>query len=165
MRFKFLSLFAAALLLGACESTPEEDTMTNTGGSTSSGTSTIQTESVAPGSQEDLTVNVGDRVFFAYDSSEISAEAQGTLQQLSAWLNKYPQVVLQVQGHCDERGTREYNLALGARRAASVRNYLVAQGVAANRLDPISYGKEVPAQVGSNESAWAQNRRGQFVVQ
>ena len=96
MRFKFLSLFAAALLLGACESTPEEDTMTNTGGSTSSGTSTIQTESVAPGSQEDLTVNVGDRVFFAYDSSEISAEAQGTLQQLSAWLNKYPQVVLQV---------------------------------------------------------------------
>src|ERR1700754_4899089 len=108
--------------------------------------------------------NVGDRVIFALDSSTLDSEAQQTRERQSAWLKKYPSVNVTIEGHCDERGTREYNLALGDRRATSVKNYLVADGISDGRVKSISYGKERPAVLGHNEAAWAQNRRGVTVV-
>lgn len=112
------------------------------------------------GSIEDLIDEVGtDRVFFAFDSSELSNQARETLRRGAQWLNANPAVQLRIEGHCDERGTREYNLALGERRANAVRNYLIALGVSGSRLDTISYGKERPAVLGSGEEAWAKNRR------
>jgi peptidoglycan-associated lipoprotein len=112
-----------------------------------------------PGSTQDFTVNVGDRIFFDTDSSSIRADAQATLSRQAQWLNKYRNYPIVVEGHADERGTREYNLALGARRAAATRDYLIAQGVAANRLKTISYGKERPVAVCDDISCWSQNRR------
>ena len=117
-----------------------------------------------PTSQEYLVVNIGDRVFFDYDRSDIKSEAQSLLDQVSVWMQTYPSVTLTIEGHCDERGTREYNLALGERRASSVNDYLVALGIEPGRLSTISFGKERPAVLGSNESSWAQNRRGVLVV-
>jgi peptidoglycan-associated lipoprotein len=117
-----------------------------------------------PTSQEYLVVNIGDRVFFDYDRSDIKGEAQGLLDQVSVWMQTYPSVTLSIEGHCDERGTREYNLALGERRASAVNDYLVALGIEPSRLSTISFGKERPAVLGSNESSWAQNRRGVLVV-
>ena len=114
----------------------------------------------APGSQEDLAANVGDRVFFAYDSYDIAPEARDTLGRQAEWLNRYPNVNVTVEGHSDERGTREYNLALGDRRANAVKNYLTSLGVSGTRVNTISYGKEQPAVVGSDATSWAQNRRG-----
>ncbi|MGH6946405.1 MAG: peptidoglycan-associated lipoprotein Pal [Kiloniellales bacterium] len=175
MRFKFLALVAAAaLLLAGCESASQGESSTTGTGATSgttspstSGSSNTGVSSVpgtGPGSQEDLTVKVGDRVFFDYDQSDLTGDARGTVERLAVWLNTYPAVTLVVEGHCDERGTREYNLALGERRANSVRDYLIALGIDGNRVSTISYGKERPAVLGSNEQAWAQNRRGVFVV-
>jgi peptidoglycan-associated lipoprotein len=112
-----------------------------------------------PGSAQDFTVNVGDRIFFDTDSSAIRADAQGILARQAQWLNQYPNYAVQVEGHADERGTREYNLALGARRAASTRDYLVSRGVAANRIRTISFGKEKPVAVCDDISCWSQNRR------
>ncbi|MBN9242125.1 MAG: peptidoglycan-associated lipoprotein Pal [Mesorhizobium sp.] len=112
-----------------------------------------------PGSSQDFTVNVGDRIFFDTDSSSIRADAQQTLARQAQWLNKYGQYRIVVEGHADERGTREYNLALGARRAAATRDYLISKGVAANRLKTISYGKERPVAVCDDISCWSQNRR------
>ena len=112
-----------------------------------------------PGSAQDFTVNVGDRIFFDTDSSSIRADAQATLSRQAQWLNKYSQYAIVIEGHADERGTREYNLALGARRAAATRDFLVARGVAASRLKTISYGKERPVAVCDDISCWSQNRR------
>jgi peptidoglycan-associated lipoprotein len=153
---KILSMLAAVVLVSACETAPET-------GANSSGTGT-SVSTIPPGSQRDLEANVGDRVFFGYDQYNLSPEARGTLDRQSKWLQQYGNVTVTVEGHADERGTREYNLALGERRANAVRNYLVAQGVAAARLKTISYGKERPAVLGSNEASWAQNRRGVTVV-
>jgi peptidoglycan-associated lipoprotein len=124
------------------------------------GSSSTTTSNVVPGSAEDLRVNVGDTVHFAYDKYDIQDEDRAILQRQAAWLGKYPAVRITVEGHCDERGTREYNLALGARRANAVKEYLVSLGVSAGRLDTISYGKERPMCTESNEDCWAQNRRG-----
>jgi peptidoglycan-associated lipoprotein len=115
---------------------------------------------VTPGSLTDFQQNVGDRVFFAYDRSDLDDGGRQTLQKQAAWLQRYQSVVLTLEGHCDERGTREYNLALGARRAQSAKDYLVSLGVSAARLETISYGKERPICVQSNEACWTQNRRG-----
>jgi peptidoglycan-associated lipoprotein len=112
-----------------------------------------------PGSAQDFTVNVGDRIFFDLDSSAIRADAQGILSRQAQWLNQYGNYAIVVEGHADERGTREYNLALGARRAAATRDYLVSRGVAANRIRTISYGKERPVAVCDDISCWSQNRR------
>jgi peptidoglycan-associated lipoprotein len=112
-----------------------------------------------PGSAQDFTVNVGDRIFFDLDSSSIRADAQQTLARQAQWLNRYRQYSIVVEGHADERGTREYNLALGARRAAATRDYLASQGVAASRIKTISYGKERPVAVCDDISCWSQNRR------
>ena len=118
----------------------------------------------APGSQQEFLVTVGDRVFFTTDSSSLTPEAMATLDKQAAWLNQYQNYRIMIEGHADERGTREYNLALGERRANSAKNYLINQGIAANRITTISYGKERPVALGSNESAWAQNRRAVTVV-
>ena len=114
---------------------------------------------ILPGSLKDFQVNVGDTVYFTFDSSSLDDASRGVLQKQAAWLQRYRNVTLQVQGNCDERGTREYNLALGARRAASVREYLVSLGVVPSRVDTISYGKERPVCAESTEACWAQNWR------
>jgi peptidoglycan-associated lipoprotein len=160
MRFQTLTLLAAVSLLAACSTAP--DASTTTGGT---GTvSTPATGGVRAGSQQDLAATAGDRVYFAYNASDISPEARAILTKQSDWLKKNANVTVTVEGHCDERGTREYNLALGERRATAVKNVLVALGIPANRVSTISYGKERPAVVGSTEAAWAQNRRGVTVV-
>ena len=117
-----------------------------------------------PGSAKDFTVNVGDRIFFDTDSSVIRADAQGILARQAQWLNQYKQYAIVIEGHADERGTREYNIALGARRAAATRDYLTARGVAANRMKTISYGKERPVAVCDDISCWSQNRRAGTVL-
>ena len=160
MRFKLLMVLAAGLLLAACGSSDREAASTTSG----STTGTTSAAGPAPGSQEQLLQQVGDRVFFDTDRSDLKPQARSTIEALAAWMNEHPGVALTIEGHCDERGTREYNLALGERRANAVRDYLVALGVSGNRLGTISYGKERPAVPGSSESAWAQNRRGVFVV-
>jgi peptidoglycan-associated lipoprotein len=113
----------------------------------------------APGSQADLASMAGDRVFFDTNRSDLLPESRGVLEAQAAWLQSYPQLMVTIEGHCDERGTREYNLALGERRAQSVRDYLVSMGVDASRLTTVSYGKENPEAVGSTPEAWALNRR------
>ncbi|WP_061929345.1 peptidoglycan-associated lipoprotein Pal [Aureimonas sp. AU22] len=120
--------------------------------------------SAAPGTSQDFTVNVGDRIFFDTDSSSVRADAQQTLARQAQWLNQYRNYSITVEGHADERGTREYNLALGARRAAATRDYLASQGVAANRMRTISYGKERPVAVCDDISCWSQNRRAVTVL-
>ncbi|MFQ5955462.1 MAG: peptidoglycan-associated lipoprotein Pal [Kiloniellales bacterium] len=121
-------------------------------------------EGAATGSPEDFVINVGDRVFFDTDKSELKPEARKTLERQAAWLQQFPTHTITVEGHCDERGTREYNLALGERRATAVKSYLVALGIDPNRIATISYGKERPEALGSNEAAWTQNRRGVSVL-
>jgi peptidoglycan-associated lipoprotein len=153
---------AAVILVAACDTTSSGDGSGGMNGA--GGANGGRMGSARPGTQEDLVVNVGDRVFFAYNESDVSSEARATLDRQAAWLKKYGSVSVTVEGHCDERGTREYNLALGERRATAVKNYLVADGIPASRIKTISYGKERPAVVGSNEAAWAQNRRGVTVV-
>jgi peptidoglycan-associated lipoprotein len=120
--------------------------------------------SIAPGSAEDLRVNVGDTVHFDYDKYAVLDADKATLQRQAAWLGKYPNVKVTVEGNADERGTREYNIALGARRANAVKEYLVSLGVSAARVDTVSYGKEKPICSESSESCWAQNRRGVTVI-
>lgn len=171
MRFKFTSLLAAAFLLAACETASDDTSSAGSGGSSSGSSSTVssvtqpaEAPGIQPGSQEDLVVNVGDRVFFAFDSAVLTAIAQATLEQQAAWMTQHPSVTVTVEGHADERGTREYNIALGERRATASRDYLISLGVDGDRVSTISYGKERPAVTGSNASAWAQNRRSVTVV-
>jgi peptidoglycan-associated lipoprotein len=169
MCFRFVTLTAATLLLAACASGPEESAASNSAAraaSSNSNTGAITTgaPTLDPRSQEWLVVNVGDRVFFDYDKSDLTSESQDTVEKLVAWLQTYPDVTLTLEGHADERGTREYNLALGERRASSVRSYMEALEIESSRLRVISYGKEQPAVLTSNESAWEQNRRAVFVV-
>jgi len=144
------------LLLAACTDKPKAVETAPPPNSMSSST----TSSIVPGSAEDLRVNVGDTVHFDYDAYNITDEGRSVLQRQAAWLAKYPSVRVTVEGHCDERGTREYNLSLGARRANSVKEYLVSVGVSAGRVDTISYGKERPICTESDEGCYAQNRRG-----
>jgi peptidoglycan-associated lipoprotein len=117
-----------------------------------------------PGSQQDFIVNVGDRVFFETDSSELTPQARDTLDKQAQWLNQYSRYAFTIEGHADERGTREYNIALGARRAQTVREYLVSRGVLAQRMHTISYGKERPVAVCNDISCWSQNRRAVTVL-
>jgi peptidoglycan-associated lipoprotein len=115
-------------------------------------------ESVIPGSERDFVINAGDRVYFDFDSYEVRVDAQPVLEAQAAWLKRYPAVKVRIEGNTDERGTREYNIALGARRANAVRDVLVSQGVGSDRITTVSYGKEQPIDTGSTEEAWARNR-------
>lgn len=161
MRLPVLAFLACLGLLAACTSSREEtvDVAGSGQGADAAGQQQVAVSPIAPGTEEDFSVNVGDRVFFPFDRSDLSPESRSTLDRQAAWLRQYPNLDVLIEGHADERGTREYNLALGERRANSVRNYLIASGVDASRLSTISYGKERPAVAGSNEQAWAQNRR------
>ncbi len=152
MNLKLIGLLAGLALLSACAETPS-----TTGASTGTGAQGTA-NGAAPGSEEDLVANVGDRVFYAFDQTTLSDDARATLDRQAAWLGRYPQVSIQLAGNCDERGTEEYNLALGQRRANAARDYLAARGVASARISTISYGKERPTAVGSDEQAYAQNR-------
>jgi peptidoglycan-associated lipoprotein len=117
-----------------------------------------------PGSVQDFVINAGDRVYFDTDQYTLRDDARGVLDRQAAWLQRYPQVMVRIEGNADERGTREYNLALGARRAESIRAYLASRGVAGGRVTTISYGKERPIDGGSGEDAWARNRNGHTAI-
>jgi len=147
-----LAAVAAALVLAGC-ATKEK------AAETAPPPVATQTSTIVPGSAEDLRVNVGDTVHFDYDKSDLHDADRTILQRQAAWLQKYPAVRVQIQGNCDERGTREYNLALGARRASAAKDYLVSLGVSPDRIETISYGKEKPICTESTEDCWAQNRR------
>jgi peptidoglycan-associated lipoprotein len=154
-----MAVLGLALLMSACAKNPGGD-VGGLGGLGGGGGVT----SATPGSPQDFVVNVGDRVFFDTDSTELSTTARATLDKQAVWLNQNPRYAFIIEGHADERGTREYNIALGARRAATTRDYLVAHGVAANRMRTISYGKERPVAVCNDISCWSQNRRAVTVL-
>jgi peptidoglycan-associated lipoprotein len=147
---RFAMLVASAITLAACANNPNDP---NAAGSAS-----------VPGSAQDFVVNVGDRVFFESDSSELSSQARATLDKQSQWLNQYSRYSFTIEGHADERGTREYNIALGARRAQATRDYLTSRGVSGQRMRTISYGKERPVAVCNDISCWSQNRRAVTVL-
>src|SRR5579872_7386517 len=150
MNIKILGALAALTLLAACADDKKAETKGGGGGDANAG--------IVPGSEEDLAKNVGDHVFFAFDKSALSTEDKGTLDRQAAWLGKYASVNVQIAGNADERGTEEYNIALGQRRANAAHDYLVAKGVAAARITTISYGKDRPEALGHDEAAWAKNR-------
>ncbi len=165
MMKNILCLAFAMLLVTACETTDDKiDSPRPANAGADDGIYTDKLPELVPGTQEDLVAHVGDRVFFDYDSSELATNAQRTLQRQAEWFKMNPSVNATVEGHCDERGTREYNLALGERRANSAKNYLVSLGVDASRLSIISYGKEYPEDPGQSEVAWSKNRRSVTVV-
>jgi peptidoglycan-associated lipoprotein len=181
MRWKILVILLCGLGIAACETTPADTgsgtvatggTTDTTGGSSSQVPATrgsIASRPLAtgprPGSQEDLVTNVGDRIFFDFDSIQLRVDARATLERQSEWLKQNSAVDVWIEGHADERGTREYNLALGERRANAIRDYLVALGIADSRLKTRSYGKERPVDPRSTPEAWTKNRRGVVVIQ
>lgn len=145
---RWIAVCFAVLFVAACAQTNPDGLSSN----------------VKPGTGQDFVVNVGDRVFFEEDQSVVNAQGQATLAKQAQWLNKYSQYTITVEGHADERGTRQYNIALGARRAQAARDYLVSQGVNASRIRTISYGKERPVAVCNDNSCWSQNRRAVTVL-
>jgi peptidoglycan-associated lipoprotein len=153
---RFVGLGGLLLLVAACSSTPETPPPAPAGPAGPPGGTAMG--AAVPGSQQDLAQTAGDRVFFEFDRSDVTPEAQQTLQRQAEWLQHYPNVSVTIEGHCDERGTREYNLALGERRANAAKQVLVAAGIPSSRISTISYGKDRPVVPGSNEEAWAQNR-------
>jgi len=159
---KFAAALTAALAMTACAKNAVDDAANGglAGGAGAYGRGGAST----PGSQQDFVVNVGDRVFFETDSTELTSTAQATLDKQAEWLNRYPRYSFQIEGHADERGTREYNFALGARRAEVTKNYLASRGVSAGRMRTTSYGKERPVAVCDDISCWSQNRRAVTVL-
>ncbi|WP_036287264.1 peptidoglycan-associated lipoprotein Pal [Methylosinus sp. PW1] len=155
---RFAVAVLAAVSLGACAKNAEDENAALAGGANGRG------GYAAPGSPQDFVVNVGDRVYFETDSSELTPTAQATLDKQSDWLQRYGRYSFTVEGHADERGTREYNFALGARRAEVVKNYLASRGLSAGRIRTISYGKERPVAVCDDISCWSQNRRAVTVL-
>jgi peptidoglycan-associated lipoprotein len=150
---RLAAVLAAALAISACANKPEDNAQANAAGM------------ATPGSQQDFVVNVGDRVFFETDSTELTPQSRATLDKQAQWLTQYSQYgQFTVEGHAEERGTREYNIALGARRAQTVRDYLASRGIAASRMRTISYGKERPVAVCNDISCWSQNRRAVTVL-
>lgn len=182
MRWKILVIFLAGLGLAACETTPGDSGTgtvasggtTGSSGGSSSGQESATGSSIASrpvpfgpqrGTQEDLVTNVGDRIFFDFDSIQLRFDARSTLERQSEWLRQNDGITVWIEGHADERGTREYNLALGERRANAIRDYLVALGVDQSRMKTRSFGKERPVDPTSTTEAWNKNRRGVVVVQ
>lgn len=166
---KLVPLLALAIALGtaACSSSSGTDAGAGGRGGVAgdpSGQGRFGAGNFRPGSQEELAATIGDRVLFATDSSQLAADQRAILERQAEWLNRHRQLQATIEGHADERGTREYNLALGQRRAIAARDILVSNGVAGARLQTISFGKDRPAQLGSTQEAWAQNRRAVTVV-
>jgi peptidoglycan-associated lipoprotein len=152
---RLAAVMFVALAVAACSNNPKPETDLAANGRNSPAT---------PGSPRDFSTNVGDIVYFSTDQTDLSPEAQQTLASQARWLQQYAQYTITIEGHADERGTREYNIGLGAKRAQSVRNYLAQQGIAANRIRTVSYGKERPVAVCNDISCWSQNRRAQTVL-
>jgi peptidoglycan-associated lipoprotein len=154
--FKTVALFSCFLALAACskKKTPDLDAGGGLGGGLSAGV-----DSVSPGSKADFDTNVGNVVYFLVDQSTLTPEGRETLARQAQWLQQYPEVTVQVEGHADERGTREYNISLSARRATATRNFLLSQGVDGGRVSSIAYGKERPAELCDAEECWSKNRR------
>ena len=165
---RLLAMCAVAFLFTACETASNVAGDSASGSSSSSataaGTTSSSTTATTQMSDAEKLAQVGNTVYFGFDSSELAGEAQATLDRQAAFLNVNPTIVVIIEGHADERGTREYNLALGDRRAVAVRDYLLAKGLNAARVRTVSYGKERPAVSGSNEEAWAKNRRAATVL-
>jgi peptidoglycan-associated lipoprotein len=160
-----LACLSAVLVLGACTHTQEAVTTAPPPAAAAPAPAPAPvTSSIIPGSAEDLRVNVGDTVHFALDQYNVEETDKALLGRQAAWLQRYPAVRVTIEGHADERGTREYNLALGARRANAVKEYLVSQGVSTGRVETVSYGKERPICTSSDEGCWSQNRRGVTIV-
>ena len=149
-----VAVLGAVVLLAACAARPGADL----------GTGSVALGGTSPGTSQDFLVNVGDRIFFETDSVTFTSAAVATLSRQVQWLQQYPRYTFVIEGHADERGTREYNIALGASRATAVREYFVARGIAANRMRTISYGKERPVAVCNDISCWSQNRRAVIVL-
>lgn len=168
--FKIVLALAAALSVSACSKKPSTslDAGLGAGGGAGFeegvGSGKLARGQAAPGSTEDFQQNVGDRVLFANDQSTLSDEGRNTLMMQAKWMKQYPDVTVQVEGHADERGTREYNISLSARRATTVRAFLISQGVKQSRIASIAYGKERPASVCDTEECWSQNRRSVTVI-
>jgi peptidoglycan-associated lipoprotein len=165
MKSRYLMLVTAMLALSACDPKKEDGGVQTDGQDMVFQDSGMNAGAPVPGSEEDFMVNAGDRVFFDLDSVDLRPEARSTLENQARWLQQYSNLNVTIEGHADERGTREYNLALGERRANTVKNYLVALGIDGARINTISYGKERPDQVGSDDSSWARNRRGVTDIQ
>ena len=185
---RMVALAAVLLIAAACERTPDDTAATagdgdatetsstssapssdsgggdDAGGSDDVDVATVDSSGPIPGSQEDLVQNVGDRVFFEYDSAVLTPDGRRTLERQAEWLRLFPEHNVMIEGHCDERGTREYNLALGERRASAARDYLIAFGIDPARVTTTSYGKERPYALGHNEESWSLNRRSVTVV-
>ena len=167
---KILAVVSMSVLLGACAGDMGSSMSGDSSGSSASSTSSSSSSAMGGGNsfsaadERYFVANIGDRVFFGYDRATLTPKAISTLQAQAKWLKGKPAVKLTVEGHADERGTREYNLALGERRANAVRTFLVAQGVSADRIVIVSYGKERPAVAGSNKDAWMKNRRSVSVL-
>ena len=157
---KFAAAAILALAVGACSQNAAGPDSAQLSGSASG----FDKSPATPGSRRDFAQNVGDLVYFTTDSTDLTPEAQQTLRAQSKWLNQYPQYTITIEGHADERGTREYNIALGARRAAAVKDFLGANGVDGRRIRTISFGKERPVAVCNDISCWSQNRRAQTVL-
>ena len=158
---KFSNLFAIMLItsfLAACATAPTETSSSSTSSSTSQ-SDVVRGIYVGTETVEMLAIDVPDRIFFAYDSYSLTKAAQNTLEKQAKWLKANGSVTIAIEGHADERGTREYNLALGDRRANAAKDYLMTQGISSSRVTTISFGKERPVNSGSNKKAWAQNRR------
>jgi peptidoglycan-associated lipoprotein len=164
MNTRFLCAVVVSIALAACASKKDEMKGTGSGGG-GGGAAAATPAGPAPGSVEYFNQVVGNTVGFDYDKYDLRADAQGVLRGQAAWLNQNPSRTITIEGHCDERGTREYNLGLGDRRANAVKQYLQAQGVAASRIKTISYGKERPLCVASDENCYGKNRRGVSVAQ
>lgn len=174
MQTKMIALAAVLVLLGACSTPSDETTESGAGGAgmgagdvTGAGSFTdeeVMAGELPPVVAEQKLLEIGDRVFFGLDQHDLSPEARATLEQQAAFLNQQQALDVVIEGHADERGTREHNLALGDRRANAAKDYLVALGIAPERIRTVSYGEERPAVVGSNEAAWAQNRRAVTVI-
>jgi peptidoglycan-associated lipoprotein len=156
-RLKIAAIVCLALSIGACAKTPGEEGLAGIGGAGGHGRA-------IPGSAEDFAQNIGDRVFFESDQTDLTPKAQATLDGQARWLQQYNRGDITVEGHADERGTREYNFALGARRAESTKQYLIARGIPASRIRTISYGKEHPVATCNDISCWSQNRRAVTVI-
>jgi peptidoglycan-associated lipoprotein len=164
---RYALIAAAAATLAACAGKPAPAPQPQPGPAPAPAPSAPVTQTPTgpiPGSEQDFIVNVGDRVYFDFDQYVIRDDARPVLDAQAVWLNRYSSVRVRIEGNADERGTREYNMALGARRANAVRDYLVSRGVSAGRIETISYGKERPIDGGSNEAAWARNRNGHTAI-
>jgi peptidoglycan-associated lipoprotein len=160
--FKMAAICCCFLALAACSKKSQPDLDAGLNGQGANGGALVGAET--PGSKGDFEKNIGDRVFFPNDQTSLTAEGKDILTRQAGWLQQYSSVTVQVEGHADERGTREYNISLSARRATAVRGFLIAQGVAANRISSIAYGKERPVALCDAEQCWSQNRRAVTVI-